>query len=114
MTTKTPQPHLGSSGRLIGLVVMPLLFVMIVVCAISLFKSHQKSEQIAQKKHDAFQQWVEWRSEHCRFHGTLASGTFVCDNGSTYRASSGRYGEVKRYPRFVDGLPEREYVKTRP
>lgn len=113
MTIKTPTPHANPVGQMIFMISMLLLLSLIVVCGIVLFKAHERDKVIGQTKAEAFQRWVEWRAEHCRFQGTLGGGNFVCDNGVTYRAASGRYGEIRRYPHFVDGKPEAEYVQDR-
>ena len=88
-------------GRILGLVIPPALLTTIVICGGIMFKQHKHEA----RKEVEFQQWAAWRGEHCRFKGTLGKGLFVCDNGKSYPAISGRYGEVKRYPSMINGAP---------
>ena len=101
--TDNTQP--STLGRILGLVIPPALLTTIVICGGVMFKQHKLQADHEARKEAEFQRWVAWRGEHCRFEGTLGEGLFVCDNGKSYQARSGRYGEVKRYPLMINGVP---------
>lgn len=102
--TDSTQP--STLGRILGLVIPPALLTTIVICGGVMFKQHKLQAHHEARKEAEFQRWVAWRGEHCRFEGTLKEGLFVCDNGKSYQARSGRYGEVERYPPMINGAPE--------